>query len=182
MLGNDCRWFLHDGILNPQSRTSLQSLSYNKSMRFFTKQWHGGELSDAAFDAVPAAYRHHLSSLALPPEVLAICDLDNHDGLILDAEHEPQLTELTLRLRCGDLQRGYFDLHIKYLGAILDSASLSVLRQAMQLPKDEILYDEVDRAGTRFVHRYLLSSHEEIMVTFLTVTVSSTPVSSRGAV
>lgn len=148
-------------------------------MQFFTKEWLTGELSDAAFEARPAAYRLHLASLQLPPDVLAITELDNHDALILDAEYEPSSAELALRLRCGDLQRGYFDLYLKYQGALLDSVSLSTLHRAMLLPRDEVLYDEVDRVGDRFVHRCMLASHHEIAVTFSTVAVTSKPVASR---
>lgn len=148
-------------------------------MRFFTKQWLSGELSDAAYNAVLESYRLHLSSLLLPSDVLAISELDNHDALIFEAEYQPQLEFLTLWLRCGDQLRGYFDLNIKYSGAILDDASLLVLRQAMQLPRDEVLYDEVDRAGDRFEHRYILASHREIAVTFSKMSISSRQVAAR---
>ena len=118
-------------------------------MQFFTREWLSGELTDAAFEAVPNAYRLYLARLRLPPEVLALSEADIHDGLLLDVKHSPQITQLTLVLRCGDLQRGYFDLQIEYSGAVLDGGSLSTLQRATQNPNDEFLYHEVDRAGER---------------------------------
>ena len=35
-------------------------------MRFFSKEWLSGELSDAAFKAAPSAYHLHLAALRLP--------------------------------------------------------------------------------------------------------------------
>jgi hypothetical protein len=150
-------------------------------MRFFTKEWLRGELTDAAFEATPVAYRLHLATLQLPAAVSALAAVDMHDGLLLDVRHDPQSAELTLRLRCGDLQRGYRDLNITYSGTTLEESSLSVLREAMRDPKDEFLYDEVDRFGDRFEHRFILASHNEVRVTFANVAVGSHPVSSRTA-
>jgi hypothetical protein len=151
-------------------------------MRFFTKEWLRGELTDAAFKAAPAAYRHHLTTQRFPPDVLLLSDVDIHDGLLLDMKHEPASAQLMLQLRCGDLQRGYFDLHIQYSGVTRDSESLSVLHFAMQDPKDEFLYDELDRAGDRFEHRCILSSHREVCIAFTTVEVKSQPVGCRTAI
>ena len=151
-------------------------------MRFFTREWLSGELTDAAFDAVPAAYRLYLATLRLPPDVLALSEVDLHDGLMLDIKYAPESEQLHLYLRCGDLQQGYFDLYINYSGACLDDPSLSILRHAMQAPKAEFLYDEVDRAGDHFEHQFILSSRDEACVSFTTVTVSSHFVRSRSAV
>jgi hypothetical protein len=151
-------------------------------VRFFTKEWLRGELTDAAFEAVPAAYHLHLATLQLPDDVSALSAVDIHDGLLLAVQYERQSAELIIRLRCGNLQRGYSDLSIKYSGAALDSSSLSVLHEAVRVPKDEFLFDEVDRRDERFEHRVILSSHREVCVTFATVTVDALPVAGRAAV
>ena len=39
-------------------------------MRFFTKEWLSGELTDEAFEAMPTEYRLHLAALRLPHDVL----------------------------------------------------------------------------------------------------------------
>ncbi len=151
-------------------------------MKFFTREWLGGELTDAAFEAVPDAYRRHLTSLQLPPDVLALSEADIHDGSLLDVEHTPESARLKLRLRCGDLKRGYSDLRIEYSGAVVADESLAALRHAVQVPKVEFLFDEVDRAGDRFVHRVMLSSRREVCVTFSAVAVGTYRVGSRAAV
>jgi hypothetical protein len=151
-------------------------------MRFFTKEWLSGQLTDEAFEAVPTEYRLHLAALRLPHAVLALAEVNIHDGLMLDVEYEPQPAKLMLRLRCGDLQRGYCDLTVNYSAAALDPVSLSILRDAMRDPKDELLYDEVDRVGDRFEHRLILSSHKEVCVRFAAVAVSSQSVGGREAV
>lgn len=150
-------------------------------MRFFTKEWLSGELTDEAFEAAPEAYRKHLKGLQLPADVSALVTISIHDGLLLGVQHDPQSAKLALRLRCGDLQRGYHDLSITYSAATLDSSSLALLHEAMRTPKDEFLYDEVDRAGDCFEHRAILASHREVCITFATVTVESLPVESRTA-
>jgi hypothetical protein len=150
-------------------------------MRFFTKEWLSGELTDAAFDAVPTAYHLHLAMLQLPLDVSTLTTVDIHDAVLLAIQHEPQSAQLTLLFRCGDLQRGYFNLNIKYSGVVLDEETLSVVYKAMQT-QDEFLYDEVDRLDDHFEHRFILSSHNEVRVSFATVTVDSYPVECRATV
>jgi hypothetical protein len=148
-------------------------------MRFFSKEWLSGELSDEVFEATPSAYRLHLAALRLPPDLVALSEVNVHDGWVLDVRDWPESAELTLRFRCGDLQRGYWDLSITYSGARVDDTSLSVLRDALRVPKDEILYGEVDRVGHEYQHRFILSSLREAAVTFTAVTMASFPVSDR---
>ncbi|MBL8822642.1 MAG: DUF4085 family protein [Planctomycetia bacterium] len=148
-------------------------------MRFFTKEWLTGELSDEAFDAIPDAYSIYLASLKLPSDVFALSKVDIHDGRLLDVKYNSESAQLLLRLRCGDQQTGYYDLHITYSDLVLDSASLSVLNVAMRAPKDEFLYDEIDRTGDNFEHRCILASHNEVRIKFSHVVVNSCPLDSR---
>lgn len=150
-------------------------------MQFFTKEWLNGELTDEDFEAAPTKYQLHLAALRLPQDVLALSEADNHDGLLLDLDFEPQAKKLMLRFRCGDLQRGYCDLTIKYSAATLNASSLSALRGAMRNPEGELLYDELDRVGDGFEHRFVLSSHEEVCVRFAAVAVNTHPVDGREA-
>src|SRR5258706_1630316 len=131
-------------------------------MRFFTREWLRGELTDEAFDAVPEAYRLHVASLRLPQHVTVLAQADLHDAYVLVVTEELHLARVRLRLRCGDLQRGYADVNIDYSGAAIDAASLSRLRRAAEVPRDEVLYDEVDRIGQSYEHRLILASHAEV--------------------
>jgi len=72
---------------------------------------------DEAFDAVPEAYRLHLASLRLPEHLTALAQADLHDAYVLEVNEAPRAARVRLRLRCGDLQRGYADVNIEYSGA-----------------------------------------------------------------
>ncbi len=144
-------------------------------MQFFTKAWLTGELSDEAFEAAPIEYRLRLSRLRLPADVLALAEADTHDSLLLEMHYDDRAAILILRLRCGDRQRGYFDLVINYSGAFLDDHSLVVLRHFLRNPRVQFLYDEVDREGEGYVHRLILSSHQEICVKFASVSQHTSP-------
>ena len=144
-------------------------------MRFFTKQWLSGGLSDDEYEATPDAYWRHVSSLQLPPDVLALSQFNPHDARILDVSSEPHAGRLTLRLRCGDLQCGYHQVQLAYSEARIDDASLKQLHCATTLPFDEILYDEVDRAGERFEHRFIFASKAEISISFGSITITPLP-------
>jgi hypothetical protein len=150
-------------------------------MRFFTREWLSGKLTDEAFDAVPEAYRRHLASLRLPEHATILAQADLHDAYLLDVSEEPHAARVRLRLRCGDLQRGYADLNIEYSGAAINAVSLTRLLCAAKLPRDEILYDEVDRVGQSFEHRLILVSHAEVCVSFASVALTAHPVSGRSA-
>ena len=101
-------------------------------MRFFSKEWINGEISDQEFAATPATYAAHVESLHLPPKVLALAKAYVHDGLLLHLHHDLAAARLMLRLRIGDLQKGYFDLDIEYSGASVDAESLRILGRAMR--------------------------------------------------
>lgn len=144
-------------------------------MRFFTRAWTQGELTDEAFEAVPEAYRRHLGALGLPASVVVLAESNLHDALVLDVEDEPK--RLRLRLRVGDHQRGYSDLRITYTGATTDSATLAALRAH----EAEVLYSEIDRTGGRYAHRLLLWPAGEAVIAFEDVKLVSRAVASRSA-
>ena len=148
-------------------------------MMFFTRAWATGERTDEDFEAAPEAYRAHLAALDLPPPLVALADADLHDGQVLDVNLSGG--RLSVRLRVGDLQHGYADLRLDYLDASLGSGSFAALEAARD-SEVEVLYAEVDRAGSRFEHRMLLWPKGGVAVTFADVRVASTPVASRAAV
>jgi hypothetical protein len=150
-------------------------------MRFFTRAWTHGELSDEVADGVPEAYRRHLDALSLPPETATLAALNTHDALVLDVAHDPAAASLDLRLRCGDLQRGYTDARLHYAGVSVGPAALDALRVALRPSRAEVLYDEVDREGARYIHRLLLWPEGEASVVFEGVSVDVEPVASRSA-
>lgn len=144
-------------------------------MRFFSKQWLSGELSDDEYDAMPEDYWRHVASLQLPPDVLALSQVNVHDARALDVSEEARASRLSIRLRCGDLQCGYSQVHIVYANGRIDGALLAQLQRATTMPLDEILYDEVDRAGERFEHHFIFASKTEISISFGSVAIIVQP-------
>ncbi len=151
------------------------------AMRFFRKEWLSGELSEMEFDGVSEAYFKYLESLNLPPEVAALSAADIHDALVLSADYDQNNFRFSIKLRVGDLLKGYHDLYISYSDAYVDESSLTMLRQAVNEPKDELLYDEIDRSGVLFEQRWIFASHEEARVLFSTVVSQVAPAIGRFA-
>ena len=88
-----------------------------------------------------------------------------------------------MRLRCGDLQAGYFDLDIAYEEANMSTTELAELTSAVNNSETEILYDEVDLGAVgKYVHRLLLWPRGEIVITFASMTYLMHPVSTRDFV
>src|SRR5437879_747566 len=125
-------------------------------MKFFTRAWITGEMTDEQAAAVPEAYWRHAASLRLPPTIAALAKLNPHDAFVLGVDHQPEFSCITLRLRCGDLQRGYSDVSLAFSDVTVDSVTLDTLRRAVRPASVEVLYDEVDRLGDCFEYRLLL--------------------------
>ena len=90
-----------------------------------------------------------------------------HDGLFRRVIADRNARKLVFELRCGDLQAGYYDLDLTYLGveyATLDVVALAGLVRDRQT---EILYDELDFDGAnKYIHRILFHPAGEIAITF----------------
>jgi len=126
-------------------------------MKYFTAAWASGELSDAEEDAVVPAYEVHIEALTpqLPETLCSLAtDVNLHDGLIRRIAIERSAARLTIELRCGDLQSGYFDLDLRYSGVDMNSLDTSMLRELAGNEAAEVLYDEVDSDDV-YIHRML---------------------------
>jgi hypothetical protein len=86
------------------------------------------------------AYRRHLDQLkgALPPHVWELAHLEGiEDGLIVEVSHNRVEHTLKLILRCGDLQKGYYDLLLIYEDADISLEHEHILAQlARRTPAD----------------------------------------------
>jgi hypothetical protein len=152
-------------------------------MRFLTRAWHSGTMSDAEAEAVADAYRRHLASIkaVLPAAVRALADnLNLHDARIRRVALDADAREVRLDLRCGDRARGYEDVALTYIDAELEPAAVAALRAATEDTATELLYDEVDLAGgRRFSHRFLFWPYREVEITYADVIAERAPVASR---
>ncbi len=152
-------------------------------MKFFTRGWVHGDMTDEEAEAVAPTYLRHLDAINLPQPVRELADLNPHDAYILDVEHEPSAGTLRLRLRCGDKQDGYFDAMVDFSGVTIRPAHLTALIEAKRPEKYEILYDEVDRVDAdAFEYRLLLAPVGEIVLQFRNVTVIRLGVADRQVV
>lgn len=149
-------------------------------MKFFTRAWANGELSDEATQAIGPAYRDYLDSLNLSPHLRELADLNSHDGYILNVNYDEAANSLKLRLRCGDLQVGYFDATLVFADAVIPPNDVELLRQATRPNDAEILYDEVDVLGrNKFEYRMLLWPDGEAAIRFRDVSLNIQNVLTR---
>jgi hypothetical protein len=149
-------------------------------LKFFTPAWVHADMTDAEAGEVSRAYGRHVEGLNLPKPVRDLANLNPHDAYILDVGHLPDARELHLRLRCGDLQVGYFDALLDFSGAAIRPDDVTVLLEARRPAAFEVLYDELDRAGIEdFEYRLLLHPVGEVAIVFRDVAVTQHRVSGR---
>jgi hypothetical protein len=147
-------------------------------MKFFTREWASGELSDDDFESAADRYTQHLRELNLPSNVRALAATNLHDGQVKSVLYAPR--ELLVSLMTGDLQRGYFETTISYGDPVTWGATITLLEFAAAGADIEALEHELDRLEGRFVHSILFSSHEEAVITFSDVSVVHVPWDHRG--
>ena len=150
-------------------------------MKFFTRAWVNGEMTDEQAADIPEAYWRYLATLLLPTSIIALSKVNPHDAYLVALEHEPEHSRLTLRLRCGDLQRGYSDVTLAFSQVAVERATLDMLRRAVRPAQVEVLYDEVDRSGDGFEYRLLLYPDDEVSIQFKDVNLVERPVADRMA-
>ncbi len=151
-------------------------------MKFFTRDWHQGELSDSEADAAVPAYEAHLRTIApsLPDALLRLTSGTSlHDGLIEQVIVDAEEGELSLALRIGDLQVGYSTLTLAYAGVFKPARQVSTFRQLLRAGA-ELLSDEVDISPAGFVHRLYFSTTEEVSLVFETLRLTQVQRSDRS--
>lgn len=98
-------------------------------------------------------YSAHLLSLAdrLPERILELAQprgLEN--GLLFAYQHDHEAKTLEMRLRCGDLIMGYFDLCLCYSGVSLAERELAAIAHIVETTKTsadfkhDFMYQEFD--------------------------------------
>ena len=130
-------------------------------MNYFTSEWHRGYVEEHP----GKKYREHLLPLLrrwpTPVRMLAN-SISLHDGFIRNFVWDTQESTLFLRLRCGDLQVGYFDLDLHYSGVLFSQLDWTSLTALSANKNSSALYDEVDEEDGRFVHRILFISYRKV--------------------
>lgn len=148
-------------------------------MRFFTPAWLRGEVERDALQE----YERHLLAIdaSLPESARAIARGPSlHDGLIRQVLRDEVGQEFVMRLRCGDLERGYEDIDLTYIGTNASACRLTELRAIAGDGQAELLYDEFDLLATRMVHRLLFTGDREVAIVCRDLRVRREAVGSRA--
>lgn len=163
-------------------------------MRYFTRHWYdriqASFFSDVPFTEEESSapfreYRAHLANIGhlLPSNLLFVAaHLSLHDGLFKGVAHHQAARQLDIRLRCGDLPSGYFDLELSYHEATILTEPTVGLNGLVNNAEYEILYDEVDVAdGGVYEHRMLLWPDGEVALRFSSFMYEQIAVADRDA-
>lgn len=160
-------------------------------MKFYTQEYLNGELDDEACEKIRKDYLRHLENLELSPSVKQLLSFNPHDGWVLNVDFNIILSKLILRLRCGDLQVGYFDAFLEFSQASIDPTVLKLLKESVTDPilifskknKDvfEIIYEEIDRFGDDYEYRWVFYPKGEVVIRFRSVKLITRKVLNRTA-
>ena len=139
-------------------------------MKYFTREWVSGSLTDEDWKKSQVLYLKHLDFI-LPrcsASVVELAkDISLHDGLIRRCIIDRRAAQLNLVLRCGDLQSGYFDISLQYLQVEFSMDKIVCLAKLARSCQVELLYDEIDLdENSNYVHSLIFSSFDEISINF----------------
>lgn len=147
-------------------------------MRYFTRDWADGLLSDEETDRASDAYRARLAEVRprLSPGAAELADADLHDAVIDLVAWAPHERRLVASWVAGDLQRGYVEVSAVYTGVTLEAGAVEALRDLARDRAAELMYDEVDLADDGSLrHRLLFWPRHEVVVAFGDVQVTVDP-------
>jgi hypothetical protein len=145
-------------------------------MKWFTREWATGQLSDEEWERVPGLYAAHLESIASHfhdgANELAL-SLNLHDAHV--KQWQIRKSTIDIEAVAGDLQSGYRRVRLLFENAALQlPASLEELR--FDDPRTELLYDEVDVVGDDvFEYRALVWPAGELAIQFGAVAITTAP-------
>jgi hypothetical protein len=140
-------------------------------MRFFTRGWTQGDLTDEECKDVVRAYAAHVATLAptLPESLRALAsDVDLHDAAIERVDWDPAQRRLRIQIVTGSVRTGSpQSVVVTYIGTQLGERPIRTLQDVARDRETEILYHEVDRElDGGFVHRILFWPRDELNIWF----------------
>lgn len=148
-------------------------------MRYFTRGWANGELTEEEGETVCRAYEARLTEISpgLPPSMARLLrGASLHDAIIESVRWMPSRAELRLVLVCGSSEVGYQGIHLTYRGAMLGERRIESLRNAANNREACLLYDEIDVAEEGMLtHRLLFWPSEEVTIEFSELDYVSVP-------
>lgn len=128
-------------------------------MRYLTRAWNNGDLTEDEEEALEAAFRRHRAIILpqLPESLRRFAEtVDIHDGLLRTVVLDRGAGTLRMSLRCGEFDGGYYDVDLTYVEVRLAHLDVPVLRVIASDPESEALYLEEDALEPGwYVHRWL---------------------------
>ncbi len=138
-------------------------------MKWFTRDYVTGVLSDDEFDRVLPSYRAHVEMLraTFRGRVSELVKLNLHDAQFVRVKYDGNRKSLHLVLTVGDLQVDYKQIELAYRNASFVGVTAEQFN-TWDLPgrSTEIVFDEVDSFGEVLEHRFLLWPDKEFGVRF----------------
>ena len=156
-------------------------------MKYFTREWACGELSEAEYDSVLPRYNHDLAASfkAGGPVRRFAGSIGLNDAFVDRVVFDRASASLRLLLTTGSLQVGYWHTELTYRG-VTSVAGESVLRAALATRPTEIWYDEFVCDGDIACHAVLLAprgsgaeSPGEFAIRFDTFDYAQSPAADR---
>jgi hypothetical protein len=154
-------------------------------MKFFTVQWAKGEFPPKKEAEVFTNFLQNLeeNKSKLPEKVFLFArNINLHDGLFKQIRYVDE-SNLQMTVICGDLQRGYSEISLKYFSASIDSDIFKKIslacRKDILKDKIEILGDEMGLSGAGFIHRFLVYPYQEFAICFSGFNFTSKSINSR---
>jgi hypothetical protein len=146
-----------------------------RCVRWFTREWQNGELSDEEAEARDRAYaaylRERVEHLPQPIRGFALptdAHMSVHDALVDEAEIDSRKGQIEFVLLNGDLQAGYGKLRLTFLDAELATPSVGRLRELLATQRTEFLRQELEigdeSEATPYTIRFLLWPEGEIEI------------------
>jgi len=134
----------------------MNSTGSPRVMRWFTHEWHTGELGDQEYEAACVDYEEHMLALTplLPADAQVLCEVNLHDGQVQDWSLDDR--RFAWRLLIGDLQRGH-----EFVDVVYDDAELvgigpeALATYRIDRQGHDLVSDEIDAAGEGLLeHRF----------------------------
>jgi hypothetical protein len=154
-------------------------------MRYFTRGWAEGELSDEDSERARSEYARRLDEIepSLSPAMRTLArQVHLHDAIIDEVAWNPGAKELRLTLVTDALQ-GYEAVTLTYVGAMLGYRRVETLRAVARDREIAILYDEVDvdleDGETTLIHRLIFWPEYELTIDFRELRLERSPRDDR---
>jgi len=150
-------------------------------MKYFTKEWCLGKLSDNKVNRILNDYNNYIKNIyeKLPlPLKLLTKNMYLHDGIITNVIFFKDKLSIELSGIFGDLQFGYYKLDIKYFN--IDYIENEILKNIFFNKNIKILSDEIELLiNDRFSHKFFFDTDKEIEIIFSNIKICISDASKK---